>query len=578
MAMESALLTNLINGYAFTTDCLELGAAIVDGAARPEAQVRVPLSMLNRHGLITGATGTGKTVTLQVMAEQLAVAGVPVFLADLKGDLSGLAQPAEPSAKLDERLAGIGHRFTARSNKVEFLVLGQGPGGIPVRATVDSFGPILLARVLELNETQEQVLQLVFHYADTRKLPLDDLKDLKSVLEFLLGPEGKEDLRSLGGVSPASASVILRGLTILQAQGMDPFFGQPEFDTADLLRSEGTGIISVLELPALNRQPLLFSTFLMWLLADLFDELPEAGDLDKPKLVFFLDEAHLLFKGASKAFTEAIISTVRLIRSKGVGLFFISQSPADLPDEVLAQLGTRVQHAVRVFTPKDAEALKKVMGTFPAGELDLKTALTQAGVGEAVITVLGEKGVPTPAAWTRLSSPGSRIGPADASVVSGIIAASALAARYSTALDRDSAHEMLTGQPAAAQPAQTQPAAQPANQPGTPEPASASSQGGPATSADIDEEARRIAESILGKPTTVPASDFPMPDYQQGPEPEPAPRSRRKDSTPQDSTSSRRPAERTQSSELMDFALDAANMLGREVLRGMFGTRKRKRR
>lgn len=525
--MESALLTNLINGYAFTTDCLELGAAIVDGAARPEAQVRVPLSMLNRHGLIAGATGTGKTVTLQVMAEQLAVAGVPVFLADLKGDLSGLAQPAEPSAKLDERLAGIGHRFTARSNKVEFLVLGQGPGGIPVRATVDSFGPILLARVLELNETQEQVLQLVFHYADTRKLPLDDLKDLKSVLEFLLGPEGKEDLRSLGGVSPASASVILRGLTILQAQGMDPFFGQPEFDTADLLRSEGTGIISVLELPALNRQPLLFSTFLMWLLADLFDELPEAGDLDKPKLVFFLDEAHLLFKGASKAFTEAVISTVRLIRSKGVGLFFISQSPADLPDEVLAQLGTRVQHAVRVFTPKDAEALKEVMGTFPAGELDLKTALTQAGVGEAVITVLGEKGVPTPAAWTRLSSPGSRIGPADASVVSGIIAASALAARYSTALDRDSAHEMLTGQPAAAQPAQAQPAAQPANQPGTPEPASASSQGGPATSADIDEEARRIAESILGKPTTVPASDFPMPDYQQGPEPVPAPRSRR---------------------------------------------------
>ncbi|MGP7814509.1 helicase HerA-like domain-containing protein [Glutamicibacter soli] len=578
MAMESTLLTNLINGYAFTTDCLELGAAIVDGAARPEAQVRVPLSMLNRHGLIAGATGTGKTVTLQVMAEQLAVAGVPVFLADLKGDLSGLAQPAEPSAKLDERLAGIGHRFTARSNKVEFLVLGQGPGGIPVRATVDSFGPILLARVLELNETQEQVLQLVFHYADTRKLPLDDLKDLKSVLEFLLGPEGKKDLRSLGGVSPASASVILRGLTILQAQGMDPFFGQPEFDTADLLRSEGTGIISVLELPALNRQPLLFSTFLMWLLADLFDELPEAGDLDKPKLVFFLDEAHLLFKGASKAFTEAVISTVRLIRSKGVGLFFISQSPADLPDEVLAQLGTRVQHAVRVFTPKDAEALKEVMGTFPAGELDLKTALTQAGVGEAVITVLGEKGVPTPAAWTRLSSPGSRIGPADASVVSGIIAASALAARYSTALDRDSAHEMLTGQPAAAQPAQAQPAAQPANQPGTPEPASASSQGGPATSADIDEEARRIAESILGKPTTVPASDFPMPDYQQGPEPEPAPRSRGKDSTPQDSTSSRRPAERTQSSELMDFALDAANMLGREVLRGMFGTRKRKRR
>ncbi|WP_456152246.1 helicase HerA-like domain-containing protein [Glutamicibacter protophormiae] len=575
MAMESALLTDLINGYAFTTDCLELGAAIVDGAVRPEAQVRVPLSMLNRHGLIAGATGTGKTVTLQVMAEQLAVAGVPVFLADIKGDLSGLAQPAEPSAKLDERLSGIGHAFTARSNTVEFLALGQGSDGIPVRATVDCFGPILLARVLELNETQEQVLQLVFHYANTRKLPLDDLKDLKSVLDHLLSAEGKEDLRTLGGVSPASASVILRGLSILQAQGLDPFFGQPEFDTADLLRSAGTGVISVLELPALNRQPLLFSTFLMWLLADLFDELPEAGDLDKPKLVFFLDEAHLLFKGASAAFTEAIISTVRLIRSKGVGLFFISQSPADLPDEVLAQLGTRVQHAVRVFTPKDAEALKKVMGTFPAGALDLKTALTQAGVGEAVITVLGEKGVPTPAAWTRLTSPGSRIGPADAPVVSGIIAASTLAARYSTALERDSAHELLTGKPAAGQPVDAPSAAQPR----TPEPAAPGSPGSASSSAEIDEEARRIAESILGKPTTVPASDFPMPDYRQAPEPDPATRARQgKESKPRGEASPRRQAERAQTGELLDFALDAANMLGREVLRGMFGTRRRKRR
>ncbi len=575
MAMESALLTNLINGYAFTTECLELGAAIVDGSARPEAQVRVPLSMLNRHGLIAGATGTGKTVTLQVMAEQLAVAGVPVFLADIKGDLSGLAQAAEPSEKLETRLAGIGHTFTARANKVEFLTLGDGTDGIPVRATVDSFGPILLSRVLELNETQEQVLQLVFHYANSRQLPLDDLKDLKTVLEFLLSTEGKEDLRGLGGVSPASASVILRGLTILQAQGLEPFFGQPEFDTADLLRVDGTGVISVLELPSLNRKPLVFSTFLMWLLADLFDELPEAGDLEKPKLVFFLDEAHLLFKGASKAFTEAIISTVRLIRSKGVGLFFISQSPADLPDEVLAQLGTRVQHAVRVFTPKDAEALKEVMGTFPAGELDLKTALTQAGVGEAVVTVLGERGVPTPAAWTRLASPGSRIGPADASIVSTLIAQSSLASTYSSAVDRDSAHEILTGQAAAT----TSQPAQPPVQPQAPEPVAPSTSTQPSSGAQIDEEARRIAESILGKPTTVPASDFPMPDAPQDLDPAPAKRPHRADSSGRSApTSSRRPAERTQSNDLMDFALDAANMLGREVLRGMFGTRKRKRR
>ena len=547
--MESALLTSILNGYNFTGPTLKLGAAIIDGAVHPEAQVAVPLAMLNRHGIIAGATGTGKTVTLQVMAEQLSTAGVPVFLADIKGDLSGLAQEAAGSEKLTARLAEIGHEFTARKNPVEFLTLGAGTDGIPVRASVDSFGPILLSRVLELNETQEQVLQLIFHYANTNKLALDDLKDLKAVLQFLTSDEGKEDLKNLGGVSASSASVILRGVTIMQAQGMDPFFGQPEFDSQNLIRSQGAGVLSVLELPSLSRQPLLFSTFLMWLLADLFEELPEAGDLEKPKLVFFLDEAHLLFKGASTAFVEAIISTVRLIRSKGVGIFFITQSPADLPAEVLAQLGTRVQHAVRVFTPKDAQALKEVIATFPAGELDLKTALTQAGVGEAVITVLSEKGVPTPAAWTKLTSPGSKIGPADAEVCAGIIAASTLAAKYSTAIDRDSAHEALNG-------AQQTPATASAEKP-------VSASGG----ADVDEEARRIAESILGKPTTVPASD-PLPQYQEPAPAESAPR------TPAPSA----PAPSRQGNDLMDFALDAANMIGREVLRGMFGTRRRRRR
>lgn len=550
--------TQLQAGYAFDGACLELGAAIIAGEPVAQAPVRVPLRMLNRHGLIAGATGTGKTVTLQVMAEQLSVQGVPVFLADIKGDLGGLAQEGQASEKLTARLSSIGQTFTARTNPVEFLALGEGKDGISVRATIDSFGPILLARVLELNETQEECLQLVFHYADQRELPLDDLKDLKAVLSFLLSAEGKADLEGLGGVPSATASVILRGLTILQSQGLETFFGQPEFDTADFLRfdSEGHGIISCLELPSLNRQPLLFSTFMMWLLADLFEDLPEAGDLDKPKLVFFLDEAHLLFKDASKAFINAIIATVRLIRSKGVGLFFVTQSPADLPDEVLGQLGNRIQHAVRVFTPKDGEALKAIIKTFPSGPLDLKQALTQAGVGEAVITVLNDRGAPTPVAWTKLTSPGSHIGPATAETMAALIKDSALAPKYGSAVDRRSATEILSGAP-------------------VPEAAAPAT---PATATDVDAEAQRIADSILGKSTAMPPSQQTPTGGTVGGGT--APSSSRPESAPAPNSAPQRPTKSSndQVNPLMDFALDAANSIGRELLRGMFGTKRRRRR
>ncbi len=296
---------------------------------------------------------------------------------------------------------------------MEFLALGGDGNGVPVRATITSFGPILLSRIMDLNDTQESSLQLVFHFADKKDLELIDLKDLRAVIQFLTSDEGKAELEDLGGLSKATAGVILRELVTLEAQGMEKFFGEPEFDTAELLRTapDGRGVISCLELPTLQTKPLLFSTFLMWLLADLFDDLPEAGDLDKPKLVFFLDEAHLLFNGASKAFLDAITTTVRLIRSKGVGIFFVTQTPKDVPADVLGQLANRIQHALRAFTPDDAKALKATVSTFPVSDYDLEETLTSAGIGEAVVTVMNEKGAPTPVALTKLRAPESVMGP-----------------------------------------------------------------------------------------------------------------------------------------------------------------------
>ena len=432
-------------GYAVDGPAIELGALVVDGAARPEAAVRIPLSMVNRHGLVAGATGTGKTKTLQLMAEQLSAAGVPVLAADIKGDLSGLATAGEPTEKVVARAAEIGQAWAGTASPVELLALGGEGTGLTLRATMTSFGPTLLAKVLGLNDVQESSLGLVFHFADKAGLAMLDLKDLRAVIAHLTSDEGKDALKDLGGLSRATAGVILRELIAFEDQGADRFFGEPEFETADLLRVDATGrgIVSLLELPALQDRPALFSTFLMWLLADLFQELPEVGDVEKPKLVFFFDEAHLLFDDASKEFLDSIAQTVRLIRSKGVGVFFVTQTPSDVPAEVLAQLGNRVQHALRAFTPADAKALKATASTFPHSPYDLEELLTQVGIGEAVVTVLSDRGAPTPVAWTRLRAPQSRMAPADQAVLDAVVAASALRAKYAEEVDRESAYERL---------------------------------------------------------------------------------------------------------------------------------------
>lgn len=431
-------------GYAFDGAVLELGA-LVNGDARPDVPIRIPIAMTNRHGLVAGATGTGKTKTLQVLAEQLSAAGVPVFAADIKGDLSGIATPGEPNDKLLERTRGIGQDWAPRAATTEFFSLGGVGKGVPVRATVAGFGPLLLSKVLGLNATQESSLGLVFHYAEEAGLPLLDLADLRAVLTYLTSDEGKEELAGLGGLSGATVGVILRELIGFADQGADAFFGEPEIDTAEFLRvaPDGTGVVSLLEVPGVQDKPAVFSTFLMWLLADLFNDLPEVGDLDKPKLVFFFDEAHLLFRDASKDFLASITQTVRLIRSKGVGIFFVTQTPKDVPSEVLAQLGSRVQHQLRAFTPDDAKALKATVSTYPTSDYDLAQVLQSLGTGEAVVTVMNEKGAPTPVAWTRLRAPQGSMSPTPADRMDAAVAASPLQQKYGTPLDRDSAREML---------------------------------------------------------------------------------------------------------------------------------------
>ncbi len=441
----------VIEGYTFDTASIELGVLLEDGEPVPDAKVRISLSMLNRHGLIAGATGTGKTKTLQLMAEQVSAAGVAVFAADIKGDLSGIALPGTPNDKLLARTQKIGQAWQAKGAPTEFYALGGVGTGVPLRATVSSFGPILLSKVLGLNETQESTLGLVFHYADSNGLALLDLEDLRSVLNYLTSDEGKNELKSIGGVSSATVGVILRNILTLESQGAGAFFGEPEFDTADLIRvlPDGRGVVSLLELPNLQDRPAIFSTFLMWLLADLFHDLPEVGDLDKPKLVFFFDEAHLLFADASKAFLEAIAQTVRLIRSKGVGVFFVTQTPKDVPEEVLAQLGSRVQHQLRAHTPNDAKALKATVSTYPYSDYDLEQVLQQLGIGEAVVTVLNPNGAPTPVAWTRMRAPEASMDPMPAEWMTAGVAGSAMMARYGAAIDRQSAYEILAGKLAA---------------------------------------------------------------------------------------------------------------------------------
>jgi DNA helicase HerA-like ATPase len=433
-------------GYTFEGPALELGRLVRDADRVGEAQVRIPLAMLNRHGLVAGATGTGKTKTLQLLAEQLSAHGVPVFAADVKGDLSGVSTPGQESPRLTARAASLGQQWTATGFPVEYFAIGGEGTGIPLRATITSFGPTLLSKVLGLNDTQESSLGLVFHYADQAGLPLLDLSDLRAVVSYLVSDQGKADLKELGGLSSATAGVILRELVSFEDQGAGAFFGEPEFDSHDLLRTapDGRGVISLVELPSLQDRPAVFSTFLMWLLADLFHDLPEVGDPEKPGLVFFFDEAHLLFGDASKDFLQAITQTVRLIRSKGVGVFFVTQSPTDVPDEVLAQLGSRIQHQLRAATPNDAKALKATVNTYPTSSYaDLGKVLLSLGIGEAVVTVMDERGAPTPVAWTRLRAPESLMGPADPDAMTAAVQASPLRATYAEAVDRESAREKL---------------------------------------------------------------------------------------------------------------------------------------
>ena len=431
---------------AYTVDgaAIDLGRGVHEGKLDSGAVVQVPLRMMNRHGLIAGATGTGKTVTLQTLAEQLSAAGVSVFAADVKGDVSGVAAAGAAGGPAEKRMQELGLPFEPNGFPVEYLSLGGLGPGVPVRATVSDFGPQLLAKILESNETQEQSLQLVSHYADEKGLALLDLSDLRALLTFLESEAGKAELEGIGGLASSTVGVLLRALVGLETGGGNEFFGEPQFDIGDLIRTapDGRGVISVLELPAVQDKPKLFSTALMWLLAELFEQLPEAGDLDKPKLVFFFDEAHLLFDGATKAFREAVTQTVRLIRSKGVGVFFVTQVPDDVPSEVLGQLGNRVQHALRAFTPDDAKALKAAASTYPKSDFyDVEELLTSMGIGEAAVTILSDDGVPTPVVHTRLRAPASRIGPADN--VEGTAKASPLFAKYGTRVEAESAREKL---------------------------------------------------------------------------------------------------------------------------------------
>jgi DNA helicase HerA-like ATPase len=408
-------------------------------------------NLVNRHGCITGATGTGKTVTLQTIAQALSGIGVPVFMADVKGDLSGLARPGAPSEKMNERLRMLGEEAPdwAACPVTFWDVFGE--QGHPVRATVSDLGPLLLGRMLALNDTQAGVLQIVFKIADDQGLLLLDTKDLRAMLEQV-GENAGEYRTGYGNISAASIGAIQRGLLALEAQGGDRFFGEPMLDIADLLQVDagGKGVVNILAADKLMNSPQLYAVFLLWMLAELYEHLPEVGDLPKPKLVFFFDEAHLLFDDAPKALLDKIEQVVRLVRSKGVGIFFVTQNPLDIPDDILGQLGNRVQHALRAFTPRDQKAVRAAADTFrPNPALDTARAITELAVGEALVSFLDEQGSPGIVQRAFILPPASRIGPIDASERAAVMAGSLVAGVYDKTVDRESAYEKLAGRVAA---------------------------------------------------------------------------------------------------------------------------------
>ncbi len=431
------------SAYGFPGPHIEVGHVLRDGTPASDLPLRIPLRMMNRHGMIAGSTGTGKTRTLQLLAEQLSRNGVPVFLADVKGDLAGMSLPGESNDFLNARAAGVGRTHVPEAFPTEFFSL-TGNRGIQLRATVSSFGPILLGKVLDLTDVQQSVLAMVFKYCDDRRMPLLDFEDLKGVLTYLSG-EGKADLKEYGGMSTATVGVLVRKMVELEQQGAAKFFGEPELDINDLMRVvDGKGVVNILSLADVQDKPRLYSTFLMWLLGQFYYRMPEVGDPDKPRLVFFFDEAHQLFADASSALVEHIEQVARLIRSKGIGVFFITQTPKDVAEDVLAQLGNRVQHAIRAFTAKDAKNIKATASTFPPSELvDVAHSLTSLGTGEALVTVLNPKGIPTAVATGQILAPSSHMSTVDDAQYQRIIASSPIAPKYATAINRESAHEIL---------------------------------------------------------------------------------------------------------------------------------------
>ena len=445
MSTKEKFTEEIKNSYSFKDDYITLGGTIFEGECINNLYVNVPLKTLNRHGLIAGATGTGKTKTLQVITEQLSSKSIPVLVMDIKGDFSGIARAGTTNTKIEERHNKIGLGYTPQGFPVELLTLSE-EVGVRLRATVSEFGPVLLSKILELNDTQASFVSLIFKFCDDSQLPLLDLKDFKRVLQFISN-EGKEEIeKQYGSISTTSVGTILRKVIELEQQGADKFFGEKSFEVDDLVRidDKGRGIISILRLVDLQDRPKLFSTFMLSLLAEIYSSFPEEGDIAQPKLVIFIDEAHLIFKEASKALLEQIETIIKLIRSKGVGIFFCTQNPTDVPASVLSQLGLKVQHALRAFTAKDRQMIKLTAENYPISEY-YKTdeLLTSLGIGEAAISALNEKGIPTPLAATLLRAPQSRMDILMNEEIDELVRNSKLVLKYNEAIDRESAYEML---------------------------------------------------------------------------------------------------------------------------------------
>jgi DNA helicase HerA-like ATPase len=445
MSQQEAFIAEITAGYQFSGPSIVLGAAMLEAKALDGLQVKVPLRTLNRHGLIAGATGTGKTKTLQVLAEQLAGNGVPLLLMDIKGDLSGVAAAGSENSKITERIQKIGLDWKSTANTVEFLSLSNEKGA-RLRSTVSEFGPVLFSRILGLNDTQGGVVAVIFKYCDDRGYPLLDLKDFKKVLQYLSN-EGKAEIEAeFGQFSSATAGTILRKVVEMEQQGADLFFGERSFDVNDLLRIDenGRGILHIVRLTDIQDRPKLFSTFMLQLLAEIYASFPEEGDVEQPKLCIFIDEAHLVFQEASPALLQQLEAIIKLIRSKGVGIFFITQNPADIPDAILAQLGLKVQHALRAFTAKDRKSIKLAAENYPMTKwYQVEDLLTQLGIGEALISALNEKGIPTPLAHTLLRPPQSRMDILSAEEIDQLVNSSPLVRKYNEIVDRESAYEIL---------------------------------------------------------------------------------------------------------------------------------------